>query len=164
MTAAPGEPPALVIRRFRPADTAAVVALFRDTVRRVNSRDYTPEQVRAWAPDEIDESAWRERLAGRFTIVAELDGVLVGFGDLEPGGRLDHLYAHADHQGARVGRALLAALEAAARRQGVGRIVTEASITARPFFARHGYAVLAEQTVLCRGVTFINYRMAKDLS
>jgi putative acetyltransferase len=33
------------------------------------------------------------------------------------------------------------------------------SITARPFFERFGWTVLAEQTVVVRGVTFVNYRM-----
>src|SRR5262249_31014274 len=151
------------VRDFRPEDVLAVGALFRDTVRRINSRDYSPEQVRAWAPDDISEQSWADKLAGRFSLVAEIRGEIVGFGDLEGDGHLDHLYVHADHQACGVGRALLAALEAEAGQCGISRMFTEASITARPFFERHGYRVLQEQVVVCRSVEFVNYRMEKRL-
>jgi putative acetyltransferase len=151
------------VRRFRAGDAPALVALFRDTVHRINIRDYSPEQVQAWAPDEIDEPYGADTLSRRFCLVAESDGAIVGFGDLEGEGHLDRLYVHADHQARGVGRALLAALEAEARRRGCRRIFTEASLTARPFFEGHGYRVLQEQVVVCRGVEFVNYQMEKPL-
>jgi putative acetyltransferase len=49
------------IRRYRPSDIAGIIALFRDTVRRINGRDYSPQQVMAWAPDEIDSRQWTNR-------------------------------------------------------------------------------------------------------
>ena len=153
----------IVVRRFRPIDAEAVVALFRETIRRVNIRDYSLEQVKAWAPDEIDVEAWRTKLSTRFSVVAELNGRLVGFGDLENADQLGHLYVHADHQTRGIGQALLSALEAEARRLGTQRFFTEGSITAKPFFERLGYRVLAEQTVVCRGVEFVNYRLEKSL-
>jgi putative acetyltransferase len=150
------------IRPYRPEDAATVVTLFRDTIRRVNIRDYSPEQVLAWAPNEIAQS-WIDKLARRFTLVAVRDGQMVGFGDLEADDRLGHLYTHADYQRRGVGRALLAALEAEAMRRGCDVIRTEASITAKPFFERQGYRVLREQVVVCRGLEFVNYRMEKPL-
>ena len=150
------------IRPYRPDDAPAVVALFRDTIRRVNIRDYSSEQVLDWAPDEIEQS-WIDKLARRVTLVAEADGQIVGFGDLEADDRLGHLFTHADHQGRGVGRALLAALEAEAMRRGCDLIRTEASITARPFFLRQGYHLVREQVVVCRGVQFVNYQVEKLL-
>ena len=37
----------------------------------------------------------------------------------------------------------------------------EASITAKPFFERHGYRAVARQTVTRRGIELTNYRMVK---
>lgn len=150
-------------RRFHCEDAQAIVTLFRDTIRRINRNDYSDEQVRAWAPDEIDAASWADKLARRFALVIETGGVIIGFGDIEDDGHLDHLYVHADHQGRGVGRMLVAGLEAEARRRGLGRLFTEASITARPFFERHGYRVLAQQVVVCRSVKFVNFRMDKHL-
>ncbi len=51
---AEGNPP----RKNAPAENDFALALFRDTIRQVNSRDYSPEQIRAWASDDIDPVAW----------------------------------------------------------------------------------------------------------
>lgn len=155
-------PPSL--RRFRPDDLPALIDLFRDTVRRVNIRDYSQEQVTAWAPDEVDPDRWAT-LADplRLTIVAEADGRIVGFTDLEPDGHVDRFFVHADRQRSGVGRAMLDALVDEARRLRLPRLSSEVSITALPFFERHGFTVLAEQQVVVRGVAFTNYRMERKL-
>ncbi|AMV37942.1 GNAT family N-acetyltransferase [Planctomyces sp. SH-PL62] len=148
------------IRRIRPDDLPAVIDLFRDTVRRVNARDYSHEQVTTWAPDEVDPARWATILdPSRFAVVAESDGLLAGFADLEPDGHVDRFFVHADRQRSGVGRALMTALLAEAARLALPRVFSEVSITARPFFESQGFAVLAEQQVLVRGVTFTNYRM-----
>ena len=59
--------------------------------------------------------------------------------------------------------ALLDRIEAMAREQGLHRLFTEASITARPVFEHRGFHVEAAQDVALRGQTFRNYRMAKAL-
>lgn len=156
MSAAP------TLRRFRPDDLPTLIALFRDTVRRINSRDYSPEQVAAWAPDEVDPDRWAT-LADRFTIVAELEGEVAGFADLEPTGHVDRFFVHADHQGRGVGRAILASLVAEAVRVGLPRLFAEVSLTARPFFERMGFVVVADREVVLRGVTFANHRMERRL-
>lgn len=152
------------IRSIQPGEAPLLLELFRETIRRVNARDYSPEQIAAWASDEIDEAAWEGRFAGRFVAVAEWDGQLAGFAELEPDGHLDRFYVSADHQRRGVGRALLDAVEEEARRLGIGRLVVEASITARPFFEAGGFAVLSPQVVLLRGVEFRNDRMARPLA
>jgi putative acetyltransferase len=154
----------VTLRPYESGDAPALLALFRDTIRRVNSRDYTPEQVRAWASDDIDPAAWAARFAGRFVAVAEEAGRPVGFADLEVSGHVDRLYVSADHQRRGVARSLLAAVVDEARRLGVERLFTEASITARPFFEAHGFVVLAAQVVSCRGADFVNYRMERVLA
>lgn len=97
-------------------------------------------------------------------MVAEDAGRLAGFADLEANGHIDRFFVSADHQGQGIGRALLAEVLAEAGRLGIARLFVEASITARPFFESQGFATLAPQVVLCRGVEFINYRMERVLA
>lgn len=155
----------LRIRRFRREDLPHLTELFYQTVRTVNRRDYTLEQVQAWAPEEVrqagDSARW-QALAERFTLIAEIDGQIVGFCDLEADGHLDRFYVHAEFQGQGVGRALLAEVENIARRECMPRVFVEASITARPFFLKQGFVELAEQSVTVRGVQLANYRMQRD--
>ena len=58
----------------------------------------------------------------------------------------------------------MTAVVAEARRLGLARLFTEASITARPLFEAQGFAVLAPQVVRCRGAEFVNYRMERVLA
>ena len=150
----------VTVRPFHRDDIPVLFELFRGTVHRVNSRDYSPEQVAAWAPEEINPARWAT-LAERYAVVAEVGGEVAGFADLEPDGHVDRFFVHADHQGRGVGAAMMRAVLEEAGRVGVTRLFAEVSITARPFFERHGFDVLAEQQVVVRGVPLTNYRMER---
>ncbi len=151
------------LRPYRKDDALALLTLFRHTIRVVNSRDYSPEQIAAWASDDIDVSAWSARFDGRFVPVAEKNGRPAGFAELETNGHVDRVYVAADCQGQGIGRVLLAAVVAEARRTGLTRLFTEASVTARPFFESQGFVVLVPQVVTLRGVEFLNFRMVRVL-
>jgi len=153
--------PSVRIRDFREEDAAVLARLFFDTVRTVNLGDYSQEQVEAWAPEVPDAAAWRRRMAARHTLVAEDETGLVGFIELEEHGTLDMLYCRADRVRQGVGTALYAALEARARRLGLKRLFTAASLTARPFFERQGFHVTRQQTVERQGVQLPQFAMEK---
>ena len=119
---------------YREEDGPLLAALFYDTVHTVNAGDYTPEQLAAWAPDGRDLKAWDRSFRDHIALVAEEQGIIVGFADLDPTAEyLDRLYVHRSFQGRGVGTALCAALEGYALSCGAQRIETHASITARPF-------------------------------
>lgn len=157
------ENPMPTLRPYRPGDAPALLGLFRETIRRVNARDYGPEQINAWASDEIDPAAWGDRFRGRFVVVAEESGQPAGFAELEPDGRVDRFYVSADHQRVGVGAMMMEALTAEARRVGLSRLSVEASLTALPFFEAQGFTVLERQVVTCRGVEMVNVRMVRQL-
>ena len=152
----------IAVRPFRPDDIPALFELFHGTVHRVNSRDYTSEQLRAWSPGEMNAARWAT-LADRYAVVAECEGRVAGFADLEPDGHIDRFFTHADFQGRGVGAVMMAAVLSEAGRRDVPRLFAEVSVTARPFFERHGFVVLAEQQVVVRGVALTNYRMERRL-
>jgi putative acetyltransferase len=148
---------------FLPEDAPALLNLFRDTVRRINARDYSAEQIAAWASEDIDNDQWRDRFLGRFAVVAEAEGQIAGFAELEPDGHIDRFFVSADHQRIGVGRVLLNAIVAEAHRLQLSRLLVDASITARPFFESRGFVLLESRIVHLRGVDFRNFRMAKSL-
>ena len=76
----------MILREYTPDDCKAIAELFYNTVHTVNSKDYTPAQLDAWAPAAPDVSAWEDSLAANYTVVAENEGVIAGFADLAPGG------------------------------------------------------------------------------
>ena len=148
------------LRLCTQADLPAVLDLFRTSVHTLCRSDYTPDQLSAWAPEDLDEAPWAWRLQCQTFLLAEEDGALMGFASLE-GDYLDLLYVHPRHARRGVGTVLCDALE----RQCTGRRITvHASLTARPFFARRGYRTVEPHQVERRGVTLINYFMEKELS
>ena len=147
------------IRPYDSADATALLDLFSETIRKVNNRDYAPPQIDAWSSDSIDTDLWRARFSNRFAYVVECDGRIAGFADMSQEGYLDRLFVSADHQRQGVGRMLCDRLIADARETRLTKIFTEASITAKPFFERLGFHTLQEQSVLCRGVRLVNFRM-----
>jgi putative acetyltransferase len=153
----------MIVRRYKDDDLEPVAALFTETVRHVNSHDYSPEQVAAWAPRPPDLARWRERVAGLTLWVAELDQRIIGFCGLGTDGHVDLLYVDHCFQRQGVARNLYQQVELEARRRGARRLFTEASITARPFFERMGFTVIREQQVGFRGVIFLNYAMEKQV-
>lgn len=153
----------IAIRPYQPADAPTLLALFRDVIRRVNSRDYDPQQIAAWASDDIAPHAWAARFEQRFAIVAEFNDRIAGFSELEPDGHIDRFYVSADHQRLGAGKSMLEALVDEAQRNGISHLYAEVSITAQPFFASQGFALIARQTVVARGVEFVNFRMERRL-
>ena len=151
------------IRPYDAKDASEIVRLFYETVRSINLADYSQEQVEAWAPEIPDPDAWNARLSGQRTLVAEESGEVVGFAEIEGDGHLDTFYCRKDSVGRGVGSWLYRAVAQEALARGCGRIFTEASITARPFFERHGFRTIRERTVVRRGVELTNFAMGKRL-
>lgn len=149
---------AMTIRRYRSEDCRRLTELFYDTVHSVNARDYAPEQLDAWATGQPDLEAWDRSLHAHESFVAEENGVIIGFGDIDQSGYLDRLFVDKDHQGRGVATALCDALEAAVRAE---HYTTHASITARPFFEKRGYHVVRQQRVERQGVFLTNFVMEK---
>ena len=141
----------LTVRPYRPSDCPILAELFYQTVHGVCGRDYTPQQLDAWADGQVNLAAWDASFQAHTTLVAEWDGVIVGFADLADGGYLDRLYVHRDYQRRGIAAALCDGLP--------GARLTHASLTARPFFERRGWRVEREQQVERHGVKLTNFVM-----
>ena len=150
------------LQRYQSGEAAALAELFYQTVHAVCTEDYTPAQLDAWADGRVNIAAWDRSFLRHHTLVARMDGEIVGFADLD-GRYLDRLYVHKEHQRQGVATALAQALEGQAAAQGQVRMTTHASITARPFFEKRGYRVIKEQQVERKGVLLTNFVMEKTL-
>jgi putative acetyltransferase len=152
---------------LRPAvesDIPAIGSLYSETVRNVNSKDYSPEQVEVWSLSGDDQPRWRKSIAEQYFIVAEINGIITGFSSIDPEGYLDFMYVHKDYQRMGVAKALLDEIEQKAREQENNLIYSHVSITARGFFEKHGYKHIKDLNDPYKGVVFTNALMEKQLS
>jgi putative acetyltransferase len=155
----------MLIRAFEPGDAEALAALFHASVRQAGIRDYSAEQVAAWSPSPPEPANYVSRSQKDliFLVAVSDEGELIGYGDLEPNGHIDHLYCRPDVVGTGVGAALYGALEVVARKSGISAVFVEASEAARRLFERKGFLVEQRNDFELNGVMIHNYQMRKLL-
>ena len=151
------------IRRVRRADIPHISRLYYETVHRVNARDYSPEQIRAWAPRVYPDAFWQRRFRRYEVFVAEDGGAVVGFVELGRTGEIDCFYVHHSRQHRGIGAALMARVEREARSRGNTRLFADVSVTAEPFFRRMGFRAVTRQIKIYRNRPFKQAVMEKTL-
>ena len=125
------------IRRYKSVDLRQISRLFYETVHAVNIKDYTKEQINAWATGRIDLKEWDASFQRHITYVVTENDLVVGFGDIDRTGYLDKLFVHKDFQG-----------------RGIATAICD----------RLGYRVVKRQEVERQGVLLTNYIMEKYLA
>lgn len=155
----------LYIRDYECGDCRETAELFYETVHRINSADYTEEQIEVWAPKGRDLEKWNASFKekGKKAVIAAEGDRIVGFCDFTSSGFLDRLYVHCEFQGMGIGKALCSEAERYAASCGSSKVTVYASITAKPFFEKLGYSVIRPNEVIKEGVSLTNYFMEKNL-
>jgi putative acetyltransferase len=152
-----------MVREYRRSDLEAVVSLFQRSVHEIASRDYSPRQISAWAPEFPDRQEWARRMKTGGVFVYERNDEIAGFARIDATGCLDLLYVHPEFQRQGVARALFDRVTSWAVSRGICHLHSEVSITARPFFESVGFRVVREQIVERQGLSLQNFRMEKHL-
>ena len=150
----------MIIREYEPADCEHLAKLFYGTVHTINAKDYSQEQLNVWATNKIDLEVWNKSLSEHYTVVAVESNIIVGFGDIDKLGYLDRLFVHRDYQRRGIATAICNKLEQAVK---ADKIITHASITAKPFFEQRSFKVVKEQQVKRNGIALTNYVMEKQV-
>lgn len=151
----------MIIRSYVSADCEEIAELFYQTVHAVNAKDYTDEQLNAWASGRVNLEEWDKSFLEHITVVAVENDAIVGFGDIDKSGYLDRLYVHKDFQSQGIATALCDKLE---RSISAEKIFTHASVTAKGFFEHRGYKVVREQQVIRNGIYLTNFIMEKYIT
>ena len=152
-----------MIRKYQAGDELAIGRIYYDAVHQLTCDDYSEEQRNAWAtPIESDPDwaeKWRKRCELKQPWVAVVDDTVAGFIEFEADGHIDCTYVSPDHAGKGHMSAFMKRIFEEARQANLIRLYAEVSITARPFFERHGFRVVRENPHQVRGVPSLNYIM-----
>ncbi|MDB2486485.1 GNAT family N-acetyltransferase [Porticoccaceae bacterium] len=151
----------ITIRHYQSWDAPELWNIFYHTIRHINRRDYSQAQVCAWASDHLDPALWQQKMDDISPYIAELEGRVVGYADLQTDGLIDHFFCHYQYQGRCVGGQLMEHIFAQSKAQSINRLHSEVSITARPFYQRFGFVVNREQMLEIRGARLKNFVMEK---
>ena len=149
------------LRKATTKDIPAILELFKLTITKVNSQDYTPEQIEVWTQSVKNIERWQQRVEMQFFLLVEAENQLVGIGSITSTGYLDMMYVHPDFQRMGIAQTLLEALTSYAESQEAVAITSDVSITARPFFEKNGFTVLQRQDNERQEQILVNYKMEK---
>ncbi len=76
----------MLVRAFRLGDEAALYRVFYSAIHLLAAKDYTQEQIDAWAPSQPDMEKWTVRICGMRPFVVEDSGLIVGYAGLQSDG------------------------------------------------------------------------------
>jgi putative acetyltransferase len=152
------------LRPYLPADAARCAEIFRAGVEELTSEDYSADQRDAWAAKANDAEAFAVRLVKALTLVALIDGEVVGFASLRGASDLDMLYVDPRFARRGVGGALVDALARLAQARGAELLTSEVSDTARPLFERQGFVAQQRNLVQLDDQWLANTTMTKRLA
>ena len=152
-----------IIRAALQSDAVELKNLFQNTVLAINRRDYLQAEVEDWASCGDDLSNIEDMIKTHYFIVTvNQQSEIVGFSSITPQGYLHSMFVHKNFQGEGIATMLLNEIEQYAITNGIIRITSEVSLTARPFFEKKGYIVEEEQKRKANQLSLTNFWMAKQ--
>lgn len=151
------------IRCFQQGEELALFEVFYSAIHLIAKNDYSEEQLNAWAPLDLDRQLWTNNINRINPFVAEIEGQLVGYADVQQNGYIDHFFVsgYYPHQG--IGKALMEVIHSEASCLSLAELTSNVSLTAQPFFDRFGFVVVEKRTPVTRGVEMQNALMRKSL-
>lgn len=147
------------IRRYVAGDEPTLFDVYYTAIHLVACRDYSAEQIQAWAPRDVDPVRWEKRIRGINPFVAEMNGEIVGYADLQDNGYIDHFFVSGNHPRFGIGTCLMRHLLEEAQSRGIPEITSDVSRTAQPFYERFGFAIVEQRQPEVRGVVIPNALM-----
>ena len=150
------------IRKFRITDAVELARMHRETIKAINIKNYTKEQIKVWAT--ASAKRWRENAkAKNSTILVALDkNKLIGFIQLKDS-EVKALYVHKDYLERGIGKVLLKKLEETSYKKDIKKLKCSSTITAKNFYKKHGYRIIKKTKYQIGNQKLTTYEMEKIL-
>jgi len=129
------------VRKAKVTEAQAIIDLHDDTIRKINSRDYSQAQVEMWIGTRSIEITQSMIESDEYCVCVDHTGKLLGWGHLKEN-EIFGLYVFADHQSQGIGSAILEYMEKEAREAGIEELHSQSTIIALGFYRKQGYEEL----------------------
>jgi putative acetyltransferase len=159
----PGTSVTINVRRIHTGEEHLLWQIFYASIHEVAHTHYSAEQLEVWAPAGYPGESWVSRIQNNYPLVAELNGRVAGFADVQLDGYIDHFFVagFAVRQG--VGARLMQQIHFEAAKLSLQRLYSDVSLSAQKLFLQFGFVIEAEQIVVKKGVALRNAKMYKKL-
>lgn len=152
-----------MIRRYKTGDEVYIGQIFYDAVHQLAAKDYTAKPLDAWASLPIDFDYWQRRCKTKQPLVNKRDGRIIGFLEIDTDGHIDCAYVDPAHAGRGVMSEIMTEAKRIAANRRLEKLFAEVSKTAVPFFKRHDFVRIRDNTTMIRGIEIENVIMECNL-
>lgn len=146
-----------IIRRAIHSDAEGIIHVHVKSIREVCAKDYTEEQIEAWAGRKFRPELWVQAMDRDFIWIIEHESTIVGFGHLalmdENSCEVMGLYFIAPAIGHGLGKKMFKEFISVAHKHHLKNIRLHSTVTARTFYESLGFMQSASDTTIdMRGV------------
>ncbi len=154
---------AVHIRRYEAGEETSLYDVYFTAIHLVACQDYMAEQIEVWAPRYPDISRWQDKIRRINPFVAELNGELVGYADVQSDGYIDHFFVSGKHPRRGIGSLLMSRILEESKSLATSTLTSDVSRTAQPFFAKFGFIVTEQRYPEVRGIVIPNALMRRNV-
>lgn len=145
------------IRRAKHEDAEGIIEAHVASIRDICAKDYTPEQIEAWAGRKFRADLWCQTIDRDFVWVIEHQKKILGFGHLalmsEEIGEIMGLYFIPPAIGKGLGKTMFSEMLKISRDNNLKKLTLHATVTAKSFYETLGFFQSgSDDTVEMRGV------------
>jgi putative acetyltransferase len=126
------------IRKATVGDAEAIIALHADTVKRINSWDYSVAEINAWLSKQRPDRVRSLISDGKVTVAVDEADRIIGFATRHAE-EIHGMYVFADHLRQGIASALYTKVESDAQAEGHDRLIAESSLAAVQFYRSMGF-------------------------
>ena len=157
-----------IIRRALHSDSQEIIDVHVRSIREICGKDYTPDQIEAWAGRTFKPELWNQAIDRDYIWVIETDEKISGFGHLavmdEINGEVLGLYLIPPAIGNGLGKKMIEEFIKVAKDHNLKKINLHSTITAKSFYESLGFHQSgSDTTVEMRGVAIPCYPMELNL-
>lgn len=139
-----------IIRKSRIEDKLAVKDAHIRSIQQICSKDYTPEQVAAWAQPPYTDDIWQKAVNEQHHQVVEIDGKIEGFCHSvvhEDGvGEILGLYFTPKAAGLGLGKKIVQQAFDYMNQFNTSKIIICSTVTVKDFYQKMGFQIVGEKS------------------
>jgi GNAT superfamily N-acetyltransferase len=154
-------------RRAVESDASHILTVIQSGISENIGGQYSTDQINGWLSG-FSESRIQQTVQETHALVVEIDGAIVGFGNLISGDsgkcEIDLLYVAPQHHRQGVGKRLVEELELEAMRRHCRTISADVSLSARGLFLQLGYSIRKSYIKTHQNIEFPNMWVEKNFT
>ena len=148
-----------VFREATKSDLEDLIRVFKSSIKTAAVKDYSQNEIKEWLKSATNSNRWEALLNEQYVLVVEQDQLIIGFVTLKAPDYLDFIYVHGDYLRQGIAQQLLNAVIDKVKVMKGASLISDVSITAKPFFEKNGFNVVYENQNQRGSEVLINYRM-----